>query len=77
MYALSILYILTLAAAKIAALIFINRLTASRVYLVVLCASIGLVALWGLAALFAFAFQCGLSHPWNSNIEQCFDSVTH
>jgi hypothetical protein len=76
-YASSILYILTIALVKIAALIFITRLVMKKVYLLVLWTMIGFVTLWGLAAVFAFAFQCGLSHPWNSRPTQCFHPVSH
>ena len=31
----------------------------------------GLIATWGVATVFAFAFQCSLPHPWNNTSGVC------
>ena len=34
-----------------------------------------IVSLWTVIALFAFAFQCQLPLPWNSEASRCIDQV--
>lgn len=65
-YTYQILFIITIVLAKMSLLLFITRLTPNvatiRAGRIILC----LIATWGVATVFGFAFQCSLPQPWNN-----------
>lgn len=70
-YTYQILFIITIVLAKMSLLLFITRLTPNvatiRVGRIILC----LIATWGAATAFGFAFQCSLPQPWNNTSGVC------
>jgi hypothetical protein len=56
-------------------LVFIARLTLTKVHLLVIRAIGAVVALWSISAIFAVAFQCGLPTPWDYRSSKCFSAV--
>lgn len=70
-YTYQILFIITIVLSKISLLLFITRLTPNvatiRVGRIILC----LIATWGVATVFGFAFQCSLPQPWNNTTGVC------
>ncbi|OBT79358.1 hypothetical protein VF21_01912 [Pseudogymnoascus sp. 05NY08] len=70
-YTYQILFIITIVLAKMSLLLFITRLTPNvatiRAGRIMLC----LIATWGVATVFGFAFQCSLPQPWNNTSGVC------
>ncbi|KFY39945.1 hypothetical protein V494_03745 [Pseudogymnoascus sp. VKM F-4513 (FW-928)] len=65
-YTYQILFIITIVLSKMSLVLFVTRLTPNvptiRAGRIIFC----LIAIWGLATVFGFAFQCSLPHPWNN-----------
>lgn len=70
-YTYQILFIIAIVLSKMSLLLFITRLTPNvatiRVGRIILC----LIAIWGVATVFGFAFQCSLPRPWNITSGVC------
>lgn len=64
-YAYQILFIITICLSKISLLLFIIRLTPNNTTIRVGRIAMGVITLWGIATVFALAFQCSLPQPWN------------
>ncbi|KAF1995267.1 hypothetical protein P154DRAFT_445865 [Amniculicola lignicola CBS 123094] len=65
-YANKLLYIATLAFAKLSIIILLMILTASDLHRRVGMSLTAVVATWGVVAVFTAAFQCGIEEPWHS-----------
>ncbi|KAJ4987855.1 hypothetical protein SVAN01_06585 [Stagonosporopsis vannaccii] len=76
-YANKILYITTLALAKLSIISLLMILTASDKHRHLGLGLTGFIALWGLVSVIATSFQCGRTHPWRtSNRERdCIDFI--
>ncbi|KAF2726798.1 hypothetical protein EJ04DRAFT_452641 [Polyplosphaeria fusca] len=73
-YANKLLYIATLAFAKLSIISLMLMLTASPMHRKLGVAFTAFIAVWGVASEFAAAFQCGANKPWDSGPERnCFD----
>lgn len=70
-YAYQILFIITICLSKISLLLFIIRLTPSAVITKGGRILMGAIILWGIATVFALAFQCSLPQPWNVTSGAC------
>jgi hypothetical protein len=78
LYVASILYILSLCAAKCSMFQLICRLTRTKSHTYASHIMTGITFLWGVAAVFAVAFQCKLPRPWNTTTQQnCPNLVRH
>ncbi|KAH6611946.1 hypothetical protein C7974DRAFT_406639 [Boeremia exigua] len=66
-YANKILYIATLALAKLSIISLLMILTASDRHRHLGLALTGFIALWGLVSVIATSFQCGSTSPWRQN----------
>lgn len=64
-YAYQILFITTICLSKISLLLFTTRLTPNATTIRTGWIILGLIAVWGLATVFGFIFQCSLPQPWN------------
>jgi hypothetical protein len=77
-YAASLLYILAICAAKCSMFLLVARLTRFKSQVMASHILTGLIILWGIAAVFAAAFQCGLPAPWDSRaLSKCSSLVRH
>lgn len=76
-YAASLLYVASLACAKVSTLTLLLALTPLSGHRKPIIAVGGLVVLWGLAALISTAFQCNLPHAWAYQTGKCFNQVGH
>ncbi|KAF2188668.1 hypothetical protein K469DRAFT_565441 [Zopfia rhizophila CBS 207.26] len=74
-YANKLLYIATLAFAKLSIISLLMILTASDLHRRVGIALAAFIAVWGFVSEFAAAFQCGTKRPWDSFGQEssCFD----
>ncbi|KAF2786903.1 hypothetical protein K505DRAFT_354168 [Melanomma pulvis-pyrius CBS 109.77] len=65
-YANKLLYIATLALAKLSIISLMMILTASDLHRRLGITLTTFIAVWGIASVLAAAFQCGIKHPWHS-----------
>lgn len=65
-YATKLLYIATLALAKLSIISLMIILTASDLHRRLGTALTAFIAVWGVASELAAAFQCGVVEPWHS-----------
>jgi hypothetical protein len=77
-YANKLLYIATLAFAKLSIISLLMILTASNLHRKLGWILTGLIALWGILSEFVSAFQCGANEPWRflGMNDQCLDLVS-
>ena len=77
-YANKLLYIATLAFAKLSIISLLMILTASNLHRKLGWTLIGLIALWGILSEFVSAFQCGANEPWRflGMKDQCLGLVS-
>lgn len=74
-YAWNILYIVCLALGKVSTLSLLLALAPNKTYRMPMLAVGGVIVLWGVAAIFASAFQCSLPHPYLITTGRCFSQV--
>ncbi|KAF2124995.1 hypothetical protein P153DRAFT_379080 [Dothidotthia symphoricarpi CBS 119687] len=73
-YANKLLYIATLAFAKLSIISLLMILTASKLHRNIGLGMLGFIALWGVISEFATAFQCGELEPWRFiDQDSCLD----
>jgi len=70
-YAYQILFVITICLSKISLLLFTIRLTPNTTTIRVGKILMGVILLWGVATVFALAFQCSLPQPWNVTSGVC------
>lgn len=71
MYAYQIFFIFTICFSKMSLLLFIIRLTPNHATIKAGRILMGVVTVWGIATVFALAFQCSLPQPWNVTSGTC------
>ncbi|KAF2089880.1 hypothetical protein K490DRAFT_54315 [Saccharata proteae CBS 121410] len=64
-YAQHLLYIATIATAKLSMTVFFNRLAVQKIHLRCIWALAGIITAWAVSSLFIIAFQCPMPEPWN------------
>ncbi|KAF1925229.1 uncharacterized protein M421DRAFT_103286 [Didymella exigua CBS 183.55] len=76
-YANKILYIATLALAKLSIISLLMNITASDRHRHLGLGLTGFIALWGLVSVIATSFQCGGTYPWRTSSRegQCIDFI--
>ncbi|KAF2465155.1 uncharacterized protein BDR25DRAFT_346264 [Lindgomyces ingoldianus] len=72
-FAAEFLYILALATAKIAALLFALNLSPHSKNKAVINGLIAFVGAWALVSVFGIAFQCKVPRTWTPTSEKCFN----
>lgn len=70
-----LLFTVSMSLARLSILYFIGLLAVTEWVIKINQALIGIVAVWSVAALFAFAFQCQLPYPWDSEPGRCVNQV--
>jgi len=78
-YATKLLYIATLALAKLSIISLMMILTASDLHRRLGIILTAFIAVWGIASELAAAFQCGIIEPWHSfgPGSNCFSLVNY
>ncbi|CAI6337603.1 unnamed protein product [Periconia digitata] len=76
-YANKLLYIATLALAKLSIISLLMILTASDLHRNMGIALTAMIALWGLVSEFTAAFQCGIDRPWqySDTTDKCLSMI--
>ena len=75
-YASNLLYITSLALARVSVLIFVMRLSPQRLYRLISISLIVAIALWSSFSVLALAFQCSVPKPWDYTGNRCLDRVS-
>lgn len=75
LYAMGLLYILTLGASKLAVLVLVRNLTLLSLHRILIYATAGLITFWTVTSVFVAAFQCPLPHTWAILNAKCIDQV--
>lgn len=65
-YIYQILFVLTICLSKVSLLLFITRLTPNASTIKTGWFILAGITAWGVATIFAFAFQCALPRPWDT-----------
>ncbi|KZM20638.1 hypothetical protein ST47_g8280 [Ascochyta rabiei] len=76
-YANKILYVATLALAKLSIISLLMILTASNKHRNLGLGLTGFIALWGVVSIFVTSFQCGSTYPWRTDGpgHECIDMI--
>ena len=74
-YVALILYILAIAASKGSALLFVQRLVASKIHRLFLRGLGVILTVWTITAVLTTSLRCGLPHPWERAEGECLDMV--
>lgn len=74
-YAADIMYIASLCFSKVAVIVFVKTIIKTISDKRILWVLMGAIAVWGVSAEFAAAFQCRLPHPWDYVHGRCFQKV--
>ncbi|OCK93489.1 uncharacterized protein K441DRAFT_697070 [Cenococcum geophilum 1.58] len=74
-YASNILFIATIWLAKTAVALQVRQLTPVLWQLHLIIGFVIFLAIWGITAIFAASFQCGLPHPYQTNGNHCFNQA--
>jgi hypothetical protein len=74
-YAAQILYVLTLACAKLSVTQIIEAIQSQRKVLLATRAVAAVIALWTITSVFGLAFQCHLPGPWLIKANRCVSLV--
>lgn len=75
-YAANLLYIASLALARVSVLIFVMQLSPRRTYKQVSLGLIITISVWSLLSVFTLAFQCSIPKPWDFYGDRCLDRVS-
>lgn len=73
-YASTILFYLSVALSKCSVVFFLLRISPSQ-HRVIFLSAAAFIGAWMIAAVFAVALQCNLSHPWLSINQNCPGTV--
>jgi hypothetical protein len=76
-YAASLLYVASLACAKVSTLTLLLALTPLAGHRKPIMAVGGFVVIWAVCALISSAFQCNLPHAWAYETGKCFSQVSN
>ncbi|KAF2397173.1 hypothetical protein EJ06DRAFT_551208 [Trichodelitschia bisporula] len=71
LWASNLLNLTAIVLAKVSVLLFIRRLTPSRLILDICTWASILIFLWGAASILALAFSCGIKEPWRFGPGRC------
>ncbi|PQE06245.1 hypothetical protein CJF30_00005174 [Rutstroemia sp. NJR-2017a BBW] len=75
-YAAGMLYIITLAAAKLSIVLLLRNISPDVTHTRINTILGSLISSWCIGSVFALAFQCNLPRPWNSIDGVCHDRVS-